>query len=77
MTRIDLSRRTFVIALGGGATAAIGWTVGRFGGPLVVPCALGQVNNEDCCQRYVAYEGWMVTQADKLRLTATKHSKRT
>lgn len=67
--RPPISRRTFIVALGGGLSAgSMGGGVGRLS-PRIRPPTLEDAVSRQCSIGFVDYEGWILTTADKRRLT--------
>ena len=68
MAITPLSRRSFLLGLGGGAASAlvVAWTVWR------TPAPAGIIEHPvPACCAFADYSGWIVTVADKEKLTAT------
>jgi hypothetical protein len=64
----SVTRRSFILGLGSGvALAGLAWGVGTSDRCRTAPSDSYPV--PECC-RYVYYEGWMLTKADKDRLVA-------
>jgi hypothetical protein len=64
----SVSRRAFVLGLGGGiASASLVWGLWQSG--VLRPSPVDPYPMPECC-RFVDYEGWMLTKLDKDRLMA-------
>ena len=67
--RPTLSRRTFIVALGSGlAAGSMGGGVGRLSPRIRLPTVEDALSRQ-CSIGFVDYEGWILTTADKRRLT--------
>jgi hypothetical protein len=68
--RVTLSRRSFLLGASGGAASAlaVAWALSR--APLAGVTTAGEHPVPACCA-YADYSGWIVTVADKEKLTST------
>jgi hypothetical protein len=67
--RPTVSRRTFIVALGGGlAAGSAGGGAGRLSPQTRLP-AVEDAFSRQCSIGFVDYDGWILTTADKRRLT--------
>jgi hypothetical protein len=64
----SISRRAFLLGLGGGA-AAVGLAWGLSSSGILRPAPVDPYPMPECCT-FVDYEGWMLTKVDKDRLMA-------